>query len=146
MPTTDYIKFMYNELSTREKSIILNLKGDENGDGHVSYVEFKNFMNLADYGQIRAVKFMKLHNLSTPLKLRKLNLHEYLKSEKGTGFDNQEGAFNQAWNLVNVYNSQQDCNGTNCVSFRAPGIDEDLNYGELTDFFHVFRYIKDHIS
>ena len=146
MPSNDYIKLMYNELSSREKNIILHLKGDENNDGHVSYNEFKNFMNLADYGQKRAVKFMKAHNLSTPLKLKKKTLHDYLKNEKGSGFDNQEGAFNQAWNIANVYSSHQECNNDGCVTFRSLGVDEELNYGELTDFFHVFRYIKDHVN
>ena len=143
---TQYMKLLYNDLTTKERDIIKRLKGhlyvDDGGDGNdivISFGDFSKYMNFAEYGQKRAVAFMKKYNKTTPLSISKTELSTYLAQEKGNDWEKQRDAFNNAWNTVDYYKNDVQ---TPRPGARTHGSDNALNFGELTDFFHMFKYLK----
>ena len=139
MPNIETIRYMHREKNVKEILILKKINGEQM-DYNVNFIEFKNFMNLKEYAQKRANKYMSLYNPSQPLTIEKRVLLNNLKSEKKHKFEKQLFQFNYAWDVVNNYlNHNNDhehyCNSINYDSFV-------LNYQSLIDFFQVFKYLK----
>ena len=134
-----HLQQLYTDSINKERSMLERL-ADKNNDGNVSYTEFKDFMNCYPYAQKKAKNYINDYNniITSPIALTKEKLRLCVIDEKGINkFTEQEQAFNDAFEVANHYKTAED-------GSRIEGIDDNLNYGELVDFFALFRFCKDH--
>lgn len=139
MPTVDTIRYMHRELNVRELAILKKINGDENEEIIIDFGEFKNYMKLSEYAQKRADKYMSRYNPQQPLAITKKILYNNIKKEKDKNFENQEFAFNYAWEVVTTYllsgDNEHYCNSIGSETYT-------LTYSSLIDFFCIFKYLK----
>ena len=156
--SSETLRNMYYNLTDKEKSRMMRLGCDTNNDGTIQFNEFKSYMDLMKYAQERANKYICSYKPSIPIAILKTDLQRNLEKEKGVKeFEDQLIYFNQAFNIANnwknsgnsntVNYTNKTCDGnsnTTSVAFhdREQGDDDNLNYGELVDFFHMFRFLK----
>ena len=139
---TEYMKLLYNDLSCKELDLLKGLTSTgETGAGHVPFGKFTQYMRMNEYGQKRANKFMDKHGLTTPLNLTQEDLRLYLIIDKKKKWNKQQSAFISAWDSVIYYKNDF----TPLMSHRTLSSLTCLNFGELAEFFQIFRYIKDNL-
>ena len=156
--SSETLRNMYYNLTSEEKSRMMRLGCDTNNDGSIQFNEYKSYMDLMKYAQERANKYICNYKPSIPISILKTDLQRNLEKEKGVNaFEEQQIYFNQAFNIANnwkngsnsntVTHTDKTCDGntnTTNATFheREQGSDDNLNYGELVDFFHMFRFLK----